>query len=584
MTLLSIPPTRAGIRHIEISLQRARFTQRAIDLVKRALIDEHVMSDRRVQPERRRQYEKAVRGAPGADGLEIQFERRMHRLVYTTAHAPVPTPLSNLRAGAMTRSAVDELDAIRAQTIITHESDNGTVTHKLELDPRFASLTSRANQGNPEALRALGIASVEYHAFPALDLETSSTIDATGGIHRVEVPQLSTVRDPCDVVELFEELRLGGLLPLASREDSVRMVMAVASPLVRHILPGQQGIYWFQGPAGSGKDLCIAMIKAIWDSVGADDTHVFAEIRDPKGEEDRKTLGAHPHALYVRLREAGKQPDAMIEKLITHACADEISTRVLYQNERPIPNTFAYVCDSVERVPERREIGRRTVVIKTSPPGFDVKTADLIHIATEKGPSIIASLADAIRRSDVIHDISSSPEGRPLLQVALARTFGAELDLVCGQSLDDIYLGILSYVQMPDAPKSHVSPSMNMPQIATQFDVYTSTSLVDTMKRQDGHESAFGSLKHGRFVFERINREAQYDVAMDKPGMQFFPVEVDGHRYGLRFLDARGSKFVFVRLDIDGTPRAIEKVAKKSFESQFSRSQPITLPRPFQKK
>ena len=125
---------------------------------------------------------------------------------------------------------------------------------------------------------------------------------------------------------------------------------------------------------------------------------------------------------------------------------------------------------------------------------------------------------------------------------------------------------------------------MNLPQIAAHFDVYASTSLVDRMKKQDGHESAFGSLKHGKFLFERINSEAQYDRKMKRTGMQFFAVDLDGQRYGLRFLDSRGSKFVFVRLDPDGAPRAIEKVAQKSLGSKFSRPQPITPPQSFQTK
>lgn len=105
-----------------------------------------------------------------------------------------------------------------------------------------------------------------------------------------------------------------------------------------------------------------------------------------------------------------------------------------------IPNTFVYVADSVEDLPERREISRRTVTINVEPVADTSDRGEVTAAIVARAPDIIASLLRIVEAKPIEFYLKyPNTSTRPVLPVALADVFGTTLPDVTGASLRELF-------------------------------------------------------------------------------------------------------------------------------------------------
>jgi hypothetical protein len=105
-----------------------------------------------------------------------------------------------------------------------------------------------------------------------------------------------------------------------------------------------------------------------------------------------------------------------------------------------IPNTFVYVADSVEDLPERREISRRTVTINVEPVADTSDRGEVTAAIVARAPDIIASLLRTVEAKPIEFYVKyPNTSTRPVLPVALADVFGTTLPDVTGASLRELF-------------------------------------------------------------------------------------------------------------------------------------------------
>lgn len=567
MSRLPLRPSRGSVVHITRKLRDAgeseRNIARVLDLFLASFVPD---SDMAVTV--RHHFKRGWFGQPGSDGLEVVFDTFLDGLAYVTTMSPSPTPL-DLRSGKFDPAKhADELSTVDAYEVVGKEK-NGETEYVWGIGPRVASLSARASRGNPEALSRLGVVELTRHRAPVAFRTSSSVwLPEERRIRRVEILGASTERG-LDVVAWFDQLRQNGRLPLASAEDVRRFVMALASPLLRLELPGLLGIYWFHGPSGSGKDFLVTLLTAIWKNASTPGFRTTSEIRDPSGDEDRKTLGANPDVLYVRLKEAGKKAPQLIESLIQYTGSNEISVRRLYRDESSIPNAFTWIADSVESIPDRKEISRRTVAVQVAKMDPDTIPADVLAEVTSRAPVIIASLLGVIECAGMDALRVASPAGRAAGLDVLAKLFGANLDEVRGSGLQELFVALREYVE--DAQLKRKEPKFDKakaPAIASTVPVYSTAHFVDTMKARDGHRAYFERIRNAGWVSERIHCETEYLSKVTHGAETFLSVDVGGTPFGFRFVDAKGSMFLFAPVDpVDST-----KLKPAKFQQAFPRA------------
>ena len=451
-----------------------------------------------------------------------------------------------------------------------------------EQNPNADSYFNKALDGEAQCLSVLGIASVERHEFPVAFTKEYWSIDQKTKLITSTIPKcLPKNTSNFDTSEFLLALYRSGQLPLASENDVRLYVMAIASPLLRDVLPGQLGVYWFTGPVGSGKDYLSESIPEIWSVTG--NTRVKFDLTLAGEMEQRRVLAAAGSAIYARAKEAGKSRD-MINVVIRLAGTDRVPARGLYMAEVENPVKFTIIADSAEDLPDRKEISRRTVMVLTR----------TIDESVEKG----AVLEEIKRHSiDIIHDlkgiIESKPvefylhqshtNSRPLGHAALANLFGAELPTVKGADLSELFEAMLEYTKNPYAiedgkKQREKARPLKDSKYECQLLSYRLSHFVEIMSGQPGYRDCFNQYRTGRSITLAMHREAEYGRVRAGEA-QYLKVDVGGKDWAFRLV--RGDKnFIFTSEDdfhsVMGSGSAGEVISFRQLKNEEQSSHSFT--------
>jgi hypothetical protein len=236
----------------------------------------------------------------------------------------------------------------------------------------------------------------------------------------------------------------------------------------------------------------------------------------------------------------------MAEALIRLAGTDNLPGRGLYKDEINVPNTFTYVAESAEDLPERREISRRTTVIHVSFMDDAVSKGQVLDDVRAAAKGLIKNLKRLVETRRPSWYLGQSDTGsRPVVPVALAQLFGAILPAVEGEDLTEVYESMLAFTQSEG--KQHGKEQLSIMQsrrankVSREAKIFPSYSLayfIDLMIVKPGKAEHFSPYnKKSRELVNRIQRETEY--RKDYAEKSYMTVEIGGARYALRIEDGR---------------------------------------------
>ncbi len=412
--------------------------------------------------------EREARGLVSADDVRAILEERLHgvnglppmALYYDTGSARLTHDDPSGRALPVTATRGPSLsaNATELKSTALHEpkiAANGRPTVRAGWVPDAASLLNKLIVGHPSVLAKLGVPAVTRYALPVAHVAESWVINPDSlHIEAVKVVQTLDDAEELDALEYFLALHREGRLPLSSENDVRLFVCLLANPLLRHIAPGLLGVYWFVGAPGAGKDFMAEMARAVWQACAAASTPVSFDISLAGDLERKRMLERGAGRVFARAKEAGKRK-GMIEALIQFAGTDVLPARGLHKEEISIPNTFTYVAESAEDIPDRREISRRTVPIHVTFMEDSVSKGLLLAEATANARGIVKNLLRRVETEPPEwYRQQAETRSRPVVPVALARMFGATLPAIEGEDLAEVYESMLAFVES-DAGKAH---------------------------------------------------------------------------------------------------------------------------------
>jgi hypothetical protein len=423
--------------------------------------------------------------------------------------------------------------------------------------PAAESLGNKILIGHTGTLAALGVPRIVRHEFAAAFTEDRWSIDATTrAVSAVRAARLHELADESfDVVEYFLSLHRAGRLPLATEADVRRLLMALASPLLRYVALGLLGIYWLLGPPGSGKDFLAELLPDIH-------RHAVAGVASPKFTisltnelEDKRQFYAAGPAIYARAKEAGKRA-AMAEQLIRLAGTDQLPARGMRENEIAIANVFTYLAESAEEPPSRIEISRRTVEIRVLHVDDEVSLGQVRQEILAKAPQIVAGLRRLVEQQPKDWFVNQTQtKSRPTVPVALAQIFGVKLDEVEGRNLDDLFEAMLLYTsnilhcngEGENQRQLMVARKDKECREATLFKSYRFSHFIETLQNVSGMKALFAELRSQKSVVLTVQREMKKyrDVARGKA--PFLPVEIHGATYAFKMFRS-GRNFMLEEL------------------------------------
>lgn len=483
-----------------------------------------------------RLYNSRVGGTDSTGPCRIVFDEQKDTLAieHETGAVPVRTNSDTLSP----RVHVHEWTASAANrfTVEVIETSNGLVAEpRRNLDSFFVSHWNKAMSGVPRHLAALGIPRVARHAYPAAFMRDRYEIDAaTRCILMVRTPSIPDRDSQFDTVAFFVDLFSKGELPLASENDVRKLVMAIAAPLLRHLLGGLLGTYWFTGAPGAGKDFLAELIADIYPRALTTTAKVKFDLSSTDDLEQKRSMFASEGALYARAKEIGKRP-GLIDLIIRLAGTDRTAARGMRQDEVDVPVTFTILADSTEDAVNRRELRRRTTRIECVHVADDKSLGSLRRKVLDLAPRIVA---------DILHRIEQKPPewyveqpdcgSRPVGQVALARLFGADLEEVTGRGLDELWEAMLEYRGQNvhgEGAKNQQRARGKDGEAAKTFPSFRFAHFVGTLKGRAEYSSLLSEMPSAKKVIEWIRRETDYD--RDRKANGHLRVEVNDAPYAL---------------------------------------------------
>jgi len=422
------------------------------------------------------------------------------------------------------------------------------IVAEIDLDPDGKSHFNKALSGMPAHLHALGIAKVDRHDFPVAFTREQWTIDPhTKMVAGVVPKRLPEPSSDFNSIDFFKGLFSSGQLPLASENDALLYLMAIASPLLRDLLPGQLGIYWLVGPVGSGKDFLAEAISEIWSATG--NAKVKFDLTLAGEMELRRSFAMAGSALVARAKEAGKSR-AMIDLLIRFAGTDRVAARALYENETTPLFRFTIIADSAEDLPERREISRRTALIQTLPTKNTVSKGAVLRRIKSEAANIISDLKRKIEAYPPEFFLEQSDtDSRPLGPAALAKVLGATLAEVKGGTMEELFDAMVEYVIQPIAiEEGRRQQAKARPNKDSRYEFllpsYRLSHFAETMSAVLGYRDCFRHFPTGRSIEIALHRENGYGCVAT--GAQpYLRVQNGGRCWAFRLVRG-GKNFVFV--------------------------------------
>ncbi len=398
------------------------------------------------------------------------------------------------------------------------------------------SFINKAVAGNRAFLGYLGIPVVTHYRVPVAFVQTSWTIDPESrSITGIEVNDRLGDGEEIDAVEFFTALWEKGRLPLATLADVKRFVALIAAPLLRGILPGHLGVWWFYGPPGSGKDYLCEMVRQIWEVVAAPGTRISFDFGNVPELELWRSMQTNAGSIFARAKEVGKRD--LLDTIIRIAGTDRLQARGLGIPEIQIPNTFTVVADSAEAIPGRVEVSRRTLAIEVKPTeGVDDKGAVLAAVKAAAA-MLLRNLKRRIEEKGSDWFITQKNLGkRPIVPVALSRLLDVELPTVEGEDLTELWDVVLDYVLSEDGKDEaglqlrKTSMWLKASRALRTLPSYRFSHLVKTARKDPANEELFSPYhKKGHELAGRIVREAGIGGAGG-----YLAVEIRGSRYAYR--------------------------------------------------
>ncbi|HET9627202.1 MAG TPA: hypothetical protein VFP84_37840 [Kofleriaceae bacterium] len=421
------------------------------------------------------------------------------------------------------------------------------------------SLGNKILIGHTGTLAALGVPRIVRHEFLAAFTEDRWSIGATTrAVSAVRVACLREVADESfDVVEYFLALHRAGRLPLATEDDVRRLLMALASPLLRHVAPGLLGIYWLLGPPGSGKDFLAELLPDIHRQAVAGVASPKFTISLTNELEDKRQFYAAGPAIYARAKEAGKRA-AMAEQLIRLAGTDQLPARGMKENEIAIANVFTYLADSAEDPPSRIEISRRTVEIRVLHVDDEVSLGHVRQEILTKAPQIVAALRRLVEQNPKDWFVNQSQtKSRPAVPVALAQIFDVKLDEVEGRNLDELFEAMLLYTSDTNycgtegaEQRQHMRARKDKESHeAVLFKSYRFSHFIDKMQNEPGMKALFAELRSQRLLTMTVQREMKKYRDVTRGKALYLPVKINGTRYAFKMFRS-GRNFMLEELKI----------------------------------
>lgn len=489
-------------------------------------------------------YARRLRGEGRFGPVHLYFDPRAGVLKYADA-AGRTYAMNCTAAGPTTKANAHECAATTAKTLV-HESKTGAIV--VGWSPLTPSLMNKAVVGQRDALRELGIAVMEKHELPVAHDEESWKIEPKTRIVVARQPFIFPDGvAPVPALEFFLRLFREGRLPLASENDVRLFVAVIAAPLLRYAAPGLLGVWWFVGPPGAGKDYLAEIPSIIWASINPFFGAVKFDISVTDDLEQKRTMASAGDAVYGRAKEAGKRA-GFVDLLIRLAGTESLPARQLYAPELTIKNTYTILADSAEDIPDRREISRRTVMISVAEISDDVSKGKVLDEIRAAAPGLLLDLLKRVESQPLsAYTQVAKANTRPIVPVALARLFGAELPEVRGEDLSDIFDAMLDFTLGATGKtegENERRKAMKRPERESKDAVtlpsYRLAFFIDTLSSQAGYRELFGKYRDkAKALLDRIIRETGYaDVRAKKS--PFLSVRIGDKDYAFKFV--RGNR------------------------------------------
>lgn len=412
--------------------------------------------------------------------------------------------------------------------------------------PHKESLGNKVLLGHTGTLSALGVPRVTRYEFAAAYVRDVWAVDAaTRVVAATQVARMRPVSDDkFDTLDFFLKLHREGRIPLATEDDVRRYVMALASPLLRHVAVGLLGIYWILGPPGAGKDFLAELVADVHRHATYGTASPKFTISLTNELEDKRQFFAAGPAIYGRAKEAGKRA-SMAEQLIRFAGTDQLPARGMRENEISIPNTFTWIAESAEDPPNRIEISRRTVGIHCLYVDDEVSLGQVRQEVLEQAPNIVANLLRKVEEKPVSWYVNqANTKSRPVVPVALAQIFDVKLEEVEGRSLDDLFDAMLIYcsntlhssTEGEDQRRIASARKQKEGREACLFRSYRLSHFVDTMQTLPGFKALFAELRTAKAIELLVKREEKRYRDVIRGKARCLEVEIRGAMYAFKLV------------------------------------------------
>jgi len=434
---------------------------------------------------------------------------------------------------------------------------------------------NKALVGHSGHLASLGLPRLTVHELPVAFVRDSCDVEpVTKCIRMVRTARLKPADSTFDTMEFFRRLYREGRLPLGSEDDVPRVVMAIASSLVRLTAPGLLGIYWFTGPSGTGKDFLADLVADIHGTSVVRQVSAKFDLDLAGDMEQKRSFASTEGATYARAKEAGKRSE-MIRKLIELPGSTTVKARAMYQKEYEIPNIFTFLADSVEDLPERREISRRTVMINVAAADENTSFGRLRAEVLARAPSIIANLLEIVEsKPPEWYQNQERTDSRHVVPVALSRLFGATLPIVAGANTEDLFEAMLVFRERAaeEGQRQWSRASQSAGREAGHLPSYRVSYFIDTMAREPGYQQLFRQFATVRSIQIFLDREARY-AEVKRGRVPYLPVDLDGKRYAFKLV-RDGRNFVLLEEDRYCAALGINPVGKHEPTTQAAPCEP----------
>ncbi|MGC9986093.1 MAG: hypothetical protein ABSF35_21010 [Polyangia bacterium] len=478
-------------------------------------------------------YRERLHGIDGAGAFRLMYDIDAKRLRLLTTEGA--TSLLAKGESLSLLAHYHEVTSTAAYTI------GGIPVPAVIVCTQAVSLFNKALIGHTGCLRELGVPKIQRYEHPVSFVNEGFAVDPkTKIITAIQTGKIGKADPTFDVVEYFLGLFRAGQLPLASESDVRRYLMAIAAPFLRHTAPGLFGVVWFTGTTGAGKDFMCEMVSAIWQAGSSGRAATKFDLNCHNDLELKRSISQATNAVYCRVKEAGKRPD-LVNHLIRLATTDVISARAMRQDEFLMANRFVYLVDSLENLPTRKEVSRRTVVVEVARVmGAKVNLGALHAEVLSHSADIIASLKRMVESHPQEWYLQHENVGlRPVGQVALADLFDVDLPEVAGRNLDDLFDAFFQYVARPDlADEGETNRRNARLKDGKEMGTCRSYRLAhfrDVMKTVDGFGQLFHDFPSAKSVELALQRELDYaDVARGR--VPYVRVEHGGRAYAFKLV------------------------------------------------